>query len=96
LPIFAAAAALLVGQRPSYFKRTYYLIHEISLCECLPSQCVFEFSRSSWVFFLFTPCRITKSLATHPFPIHEMGSKQNARDKMNSSRAFRVNPVYLS
>jgi len=25
-----------------------------------------------------------------------MSLKQNARDKMNSSRAFRVNPVYLS
>jgi hypothetical protein len=49
------------------------------------------------IFFLLTPCRGTKSLATHPFPIYEVGSKENTRDKMNSSRAlFRVNPVYLS
>jgi hypothetical protein len=30
------------------------------------------------------------------FSRSQMGSKQNARDKSNSSRASRVNPVYLS
>ena len=44
LPIFAAAAALLVGQR------------------------------SLRIFSLLAPCASAKSLATHPFPIYELGS----------------------
>ena len=67
LPIFAAAAALLVGRisikdmrlpKPCQSDAPIYVVALSRIADSL----------------LFAPCSNAKSLATRPFPIYEMGS----------------------